>query len=385
MFGSKATVGLDIGTSSVKVVQLRRKGSAIELEKAASVAIYPDGERPSDAAGRRQAIVDAIKRALAQGGITAKSSISAVSGESIIVRYLQLPNMPEDELKKALQWEAEEYIPFRLDEVNLDSMVLGKSAEGDERVDVLLVSAKRDMIDEHLSMIREAGLTARIVDVDSFAFLNCYESNYDDARQNCIALVNIGAEITGISILEAGMSRFTREIAIGGNTITEAVRSHARVSYTEAEQLKMTQGANPPGLGNADTKHNFSSSLMDTIRGQVEQMTGDDAGSESRQQIVARAIGGVIADLISEVRRSIEFFENQTRGMSVEKIVLGGGTSLMPNLREHFEKDTGLTTEVIDPLRRIHPVGRDLDPNLIDRNRHMLSVGIGLGLRGIAA
>lgn len=385
MLRPKAAVGVDIGSSTVKVVQLRRTGSGVELEKAAVVPIYPDGERPGDPSQQRRAKVDAVRRAISTAGISAKNAVTSVSGESIIVRYLQLPEMPEDELKKALQWEAEEYIPFRLDEVNIDSMVLGQSEGDGGRVDVLLVSAKKDLVEEHLGIIREAGLTPKIVDVDSFAFLNCYENNYDISPEECIALVNIGAEITGISILIGNTSRFTRDISVGGEKITSAIRSHLRCAYAEAESLKLTHGAAPPNVESSAANESAVGGLADTIRGTVESMTttGDDAVNPEDQ--VASAVQGVLGELVSEVRRSIEFFENQMRGTSVSRVVLGGGGSMLANLRGHFEKELGLPTEVIDPLNKVRPSAKNLSSSEIDGMRHTLGVGIGLGLRGLAA
>lgn len=383
LFGSKSGVGIDIGSTVVKVVQLSRSGGGVELEKAAIVPIYPEGERPGDPNLQHRSKVDAVKRALSKARITAKNSVSSVSGESIIVRYLQFPHMPEEDRRSAIQWEAEEYIPFRLDDVNIDSMVLGRSRTDEEKEDVLLVSAKKDLVNSHLSVIREAGLTPKIVDVDSFAFLNAYESNYGTTEDGCTALVNIGAEITGISILHGGVSRFSRDISVGGDTITSAVASHLRCSFAEAEQLKISHGANPPDAAKKTTESNFSSSLMETIRGTVDNMGGEDDAQGNRDQLVAKAIGGVLADLISEVRRSIEFFENQARDMNVGRVVLGGGTSVLLNLRDHFERDLNLPTEIIDPLRKIRPAGKDLAESEIRRMGHTLGVGIGLGLRGL--
>lgn len=382
LFGSKSGVGVDIGSTVVKVVQLGRSGNGAELERAAIVPIYPEGERPRDTNLQHRSKVDAVKRALSKANITAKNAVSSVSGESIIVRYLQFPHMPEEDRRSAIQWEAEEYIPFRLEDVNIDSMVLGRSRVDEDKEDVLLVSAKKDLVNSHLSVIREAGLVPKIVDVDSFAFLNAYEANYGTQEETCTALVNIGAEITGISILHGGLSRFSRDISVGGDTITSAVASHLRCSFAEAEQLKISHGANPPDVAKQDTESNFSSNLMETIRGTVDSMSEEDS-PDNRDQLVAKAIGGVLADLISEVRRSIEFFENQTRDMSVGRVVLGGGTAVLLNLREHFERDLGLPTEVIDPLRKIRPTGKDLAESEIRRTGHSLAVGIGLGLRGL--
>jgi type IV pilus assembly protein PilM len=380
LFGSKGGVGVDIGSTVVKVVQLHRSGAGVELEKAAVVPIYPEGDRPSDENLQHRSKVDAVKRALSKAHITAKNAVSSVSGESIIVRYLQFPHMPEEERRAALQWEAEEYIPFRLEDVNIDSMVLGRSRTDDDKEDVLLVSAKKDLVERHVSIIREAGLVPKLLDVDSFAFLNCYESNYGATQDGCTALVNIGAEITGISIMHGGVSRFSRDIPVGGDTITNAVASHLRCPFAEAEQLKLSHGANPPEGGKPAGDSSLSSSLMETIRSKVDTMEGDAEGS--RDQIIAKAIGGVLTDLITEVRRSIEFFENQTRDMNVARVVLGGGTAVLLNLREHFENNLHLPTEVIDPLRKIRPSGRDLGDD-VRRMGHTLGVGIGLGLRGL--
>jgi type IV pilus assembly protein PilM len=386
MFRSKGSIGIDIGSSSVKVVQLKKGADGYELEKAGMAPLYPDGERSGDPAVRRKAKVEAIKRAISDAGISCKSAVSAVSGESIIVRYLQLPNMPEEELKKALQWEAEEYIPFRLDEVNIDSMVLGKSEGGDDRVDVLLVSAKKELVEEHVSIIRDAGLTPRIVDLDSFAFLNCFEVSGDDGGGDAVALINIGSDITGICIYHKGISRFSRDISMGGGTITEAIRAHLRCSYKEAEVLKLTQGALPESGASGEETAPFSSSLMDTIRGTVEEMTGGAAGdSQTPEAQVSKAVCGVINELVSEVRRSVEFFENQIRGLNVTRVVLGGGSCGLGNMREYFERELGLPAELFDPLRRVRLTGKDLNPARLDPLRHSLGVGIGLGIRGCLA
>ncbi|NQU42804.1 type IV pilus assembly protein PilM [bacterium] len=202
---SRPTIGLDIGSRLVKAVQLKKKGKQIELEKFAVQEIYPSGEKPRDAASQRRAVLEAVQQALTKAKISVSQAVSAVAGEAIIVRYIQLPPMPEEEVKNALRFEAEEYIPFRVEDVNIDSAVIGYSGEGQtRRMDVLLVCARKDHINEHVNLIRDAGLTPVTVDVDSFAFLNCYEINYDPDPQEVVALVNIGGDITTISVYSAG-------------------------------------------------------------------------------------------------------------------------------------------------------------------------------------
>lgn len=388
MFRSKAPIGVDIGSHTVKVCQMRRAGDTFELEKFGMAEIYPGGEPVLDPREQQAAKIEALKRALAQADIKAKYTVSAICGESIIVRYLQLPEMPEDELRRALQWEAEEYIPFRLSEVNLDSQILSRFQDGDHtKMDVLLVSAKKDLVESHLSLIRAAGLEPRIVDVDSFAFLNCFEINHTPAKNECIALVNIGGEITSMNIYCEAASRFSRDIPIGGDSMTIAIKSRMNCSFKEAERLKLSQGAAPVSKGyeTPEPDRTPSGSLMSNILGTVEEMTGLGRNDNSPEAVVGKSIQNVLGSLFSEVRRSIEFFENQYRGVNVTRIVLGGGTALLRNLPENFEQELRLPVEIIDPFRRVRlAVHSDLGQQ-IQANRSQLGVGIGLGIRGLAA
>jgi type IV pilus assembly protein PilM len=380
VFGSKAAVGLDIGSSYVKAVQLRRLGkTGIELERFGMAEIYPGGDKTG--ADEHRSKVNAVKSALSNANISAKHTISAVSGESIIVRYIQLPNMPEAELRNALRWEAEEYIPFAIDDVNLDSVILGQSEDG-ERVDVLLVSAKKDLVNSHLSIIRDAGLTPMIVDVDSFAFLNCYEINYTPALTDVVALVNIGAEITNINVYIGGVSRFSRDISIAGDTITKGIQSKIGIEWNAAEDVKIKEGA-PEETPEAPSESTDDSSLVDTIRGTVERITGEDLGEDSPEAIAAKVVRNTLNNLIGEIRRSIQFFENQANGRQVQKVVVGGGTAALRSLDGYLERELNLPVEVIDPLRRITIKSRDVDVSTLEASKLMLGVGIGLALRKV--
>ncbi len=386
--GGKAAIGLDIGSSHVKAVQIRRLGKAgFELERFGIAEIYPDGDRSAVTMSESEAKVDAIRRALAQGKITAKQSISSVCGESIIVRYIQLPNMPEEEIRNALRWEAEEYIPFSIEDVNLDSVVLGKSEDG-EKVDVLLVAAKKDQVNAHLELIRSAGLTPLYVDVDSFAFLNCYEINYNPSVTETLAAVNIGAEITSINIYTGGVSRFSRDIPIAGNTITRNIQqklTQAKMAadWATAERLKIQEGApdvaslESIGTGGEDM------SLLETIRGTVERITGEDLGENAPEVVAGRVIRSTLGNLVGEIRRSIQYFENQPNGRAVQKVVIGGGTAQMKNLDKFLAHELNLPVETIDPLRRIMVKSRELNSALLESSKLMLGVGVGLALRKV--
>ncbi|MFH0793065.1 MAG: type IV pilus assembly protein PilM [bacterium] len=386
-FGRKGYVGLDIGSHMVKAVQLRRSGKNIELEKFGIGLINPGGEDRKDPAALRFSKVQAIKEALNSAGITVKHSISAVSGESIIVRYIQLPEMPEDELKNAIRWEAEEYIPFNIEDVNIDSSILGKAGngggEGPAKIDVLLVAAKKEMVNSHLDLLREVGLTPVIVDVDSFAFLNCFDINYQPDPSEVVGLINIGAELTNINVYNKGVSRFSRDISIAGNTITTAIQTKVGVAPEQAEGLKISEGAPFADKHEADTKVEQGSALIDTIRGTVERITGDDLSDDSPDAMAGRVIKNTLNTLISELKRSIQFFENQSNGLTVNRLVIGGGSSRMRNLVSYFSTELGLPVEAIDPLRRIGVTGRGTDMRLLEDYKQHLSVGIGLALRKV--
>ncbi|MDK2970364.1 MAG: type pilus assembly protein PilM [Candidatus Sumerlaeota bacterium] len=379
MFGSKAVVGLDIGSHKVKAVQLKKKGNTLELERFGVADIYPNGDRTAASGDPRQLKIQAVQRALNDGKISAKHCVSAVSGESIIVRYIQLPQMPEQELKNALRWEAEEYIPFHIDEVNLDSVILGtSSAEG--KVDVLLVAAKKDLVNDHLEVVKATGLTPVIVDVDSFAFLNCFEAVYRPSHQDCVALVNVGAQITNINIYVGGTSRFARDINVAGDAITTAIAQKTGVTNGKAEDLKRTLGAPTPET--KEPTEEEESSLISSIRGTVQRMTGSDMDDEGLDSGSQKAIRNVLTNLIGEIRRSVQFFENQSGGATVQNLVIGGGSSRMANLAAYLSSELELNVEVFDPLRGIS-LGPGLGQQQFNDAKEHLAVGIGLALRKV--
>lgn len=379
MFGGQKVVGLDVGSYQVKAVELRKAGAKMELVRVGVADIYPNGDRA--AAGSSdvfQLKVNAIQRALQAGRITAKHSVSAVSGESIIVRYIQLPDMPEAELKNALRWEAEEYIPFAIDEVNLDSVILGPSSTSG-KVDVLLVSARKDLVNDHVQLVRMANLVPVVVDVEGFAFLNCFEANYQPRREDCVCLVHIGADVTNINVYVSNTSRFSRDIGIAGNAITQAVCQKCQVAFAKGEELKRNVGAKAP---DEDDDETGESDLISTIRGTVERITGSELGDDSPEASASKAIQNVLAQLVSEIRRSIQFFEGQSGGATVQRVFVGGGSARLKNLTTFLQAELDVSVELMDPLRNM-TVGREVDQRVLEAHREQLGAGIGLALRKV--
>ncbi len=375
----KRTVALDIGSSTVKAVQLRRVGRTYELEKFGFAEIYPSLDAKMSASDTRTAKLEAVRQALAEGDISAKFAVSSVSGESIIVRYIQMPDMPENELEGAVRWEAEDYIPFPLDEVNLDWSIIGRSSGGGQtKIDILLVAAKKELVAEHVSLLKELELQPVIVDVNSFAFLNCFEVNYMPPPSDVIALLDIGAEVSSISIYHGGSSRFSRDIAIAGDAVTKAIQQRVGCSFQRAEELKRKEGLPAPLGDDMDTDFGAETSLLDTIRGTVERITGEAITEETPEFIASTVIKRTFQSLAQEVKRSLQFFENQS-GLAVQKLYVGGGSSLMTNCQEFLAHELGLPVDYMDPLRGIGLSG--VEKQRVEKVRRQLGVAIGLGLR----
>lgn len=376
--GGKKVVGLDIGSTQVKAVELRKSGSKVELVRVGVADVHPGGDRGMGGGDVFQLKVNAIQRALQAGKISAKYSVSAVSGESIIVRYIQLPDMPEADLKNALRWEAEEYIPFSIDEVNLDSVILGPSATMG-KVDVLLVSARKDLVNEHVQLVRMANLVPLVVDVESFAFLNCFELNYQPAREDCVCLVHIGADVTSINVYVGNTSRFSRDIGIAGNSISQSISQKCGLPYHKAEELKRAIGIMEP---QRDDDGDGENELINTIRGTVQRITGSDLGDDSPEAVAGKAIQNGVLQLVSEIRRSIQFFEGQSGGTTVGRVVIGGGSSRLKNLPQYLQSELDISVELFDPLRNIS-IGRDVDVATVEAHREQLGAAIGLALRKV--
>ena len=291
------------------------------------------------------------------------------------------------QLRSALRFEAEEWIPYSLDDVYLDSDTLGKSTDDSgSKVDVLLVAAKKDLVQEHLSVVRAAGLTTTIIDLDSLAFFNCFERNYQPKADEAVALVNIGRSVTNVNVYHGGVSRFSRDIEIAGDTITNTIQLKLNGSYEDAERLKIAEGL--PSV-DAEPESGQTGSdddtLMRTIRGSVERITQQDLNEDNAPEEAAQAAcKQVCNNLITEIRRSLQFFESQPNARPVTRVVLGGGTARMRNLTEMFSAELGMPAETIDPFARVSLGGRRLNAADISENKTALGVSVGLALRKVA-
>jgi type IV pilus assembly protein PilM len=353
-FNSNSVIGLDIGSSSVKVVELATKAKGKEFELThLGVAKLPSEAIVQGAFLNSGAIVETIREAVENGKIRNKNVAAAVSGHSVIVKKVNLPAMSRDELDEQIRWEAEQYIPFDVNEVNLDFQILddGEAGGGDGQMEVLLVAAKKDLIDDYVQVITEAGLTPTVIDVAAFAVENAFEANYDVSPDETVALVNIGAQVVNINILSGGSPAFTRDITTAGNQYTEEIQKTLSVGFDEAERIK---------LGGRKS----------------------DESQDVVPQEVEHAMQSVTETVIGEISRSLDFFAATTADSRITRVVLSGGSAAVAGFEKAFHERTGLRVEMMNPFSRMVPSSK-FEPEFLEEMAPAFGVGVGLALRRV--
>jgi type IV pilus assembly protein PilM len=239
VFGKrKNVIGLDIGSSSIKLVELNEGKSGYKLQNLAISPLPPEAI-VDGALMDSVTIVDTIRDLISTCKVKTKDVVTSVSGHSVIVKKITLPFMTKAELEESIQWEAERYIPFDINDVNIDFQIFGSSSENPEVMDVILVAAKKDIINDYVSILMEAGLNPVIIDIDAFALENMLGINYDLEKEEVVAIANVGASITNINIIKNNTSAFTRDIFKGGNQITEEIQRQLHIDFEEAEKIKV--------------------------------------------------------------------------------------------------------------------------------------------------
>lgn len=347
MAKNKLALGLDIGSSSVKLVHLKegRHGHAL--------LAWGEAPLPPEAIVDNQlmnsaAIVEAIRELVAQQKVRTKDVSIGVRGHSVIIKRISMPFMSQEDLDESIQWEAEQYIPFDVKDVNIDTQILSTQADAAGQMDVLLVAAKKDMINDFTSVCAEAGLTATVVDVDAFAVQNAFEANYPQAPNQPVVLINVGAAVTNINVVNNGLATFTRDITVGGNAFTEEIQKQLNISAEEAEALKVG------GQGETDA----------VVPQEVE-----------------RVIQGVADQMGGEIQRSLDFHAATAPDIHPTRVYLSGGTARIPALFKVIEQRAGVPVEILNPFKNIEVDNRKFDPAAIMNAAPAAAVAVGLALR----
>lgn len=344
LFGKKDIIGLDIGSRHIKAIQLKETKSGHRLEKMGLTELQTELIVDGSILDSTR-VVEAIKSLISGADIKVKDVTLSVSGHSsVIIKRVSLPQITESELEEQIKFEAEQYIPFDIEDVSLDFQILGMAEEAN-MMDVLIVAVKKDKINEYASVVTEAGLNPVIVDVDAFALENMYELNYEVKDGENIALVNIGASTININILKGGVSVFTRDSAVGGNLLTEILQREYTTSYLNAEKLK----------------HGES----------VEGISAEDAA-----EVLNSAFEGIIA----EISRSFDYFRDTTNYENIHEIILSGGVALTGNFAAALSERSGINVTIADPFKTIE-VSDAFDKEYLKKMAPIMAVAVGLAMR----
>lgn len=341
----KQIVGCDIGSSAIKLVELKPlKNGEFQLVHAATAELSPEAI-VDGAIMDSSLVVEALSHLISENNIKNSNFGTSLSGHSVIIKRIQLPSMTEAELAESIQWEAEQYVPFDINDVNLDYVVL--DASGGDAMDVLLVAVKKDRIADYTSVIVQAGKQPVLVDVDVFALQNAFEINYG-VPADTLALVNVGASVMNINVLHNGSSIFWRDVAAGGNQYTEAIQRELNLAREDAVRLKM----------------------------------GERVGEHTVQSVLG-ILNSVSEDLAAELQKTIDFFVATSSVDRLDKLILAGGGAGVLNLDEVLKERFQVPVEVMNPFRNIRYSESEFDPEWINRHAPSMSVAVGLAVRAV--
>ncbi len=341
-------VGVDIGSSAIKLCQLKEVRGKRTLVKFGYHPLPPqtivDGHVMNQAA-----IVEGLQRLWSEQKVKRRDVALSVSGHSVIIKRITLPLMTNAELGEQIHWEAEQQIPFDVKDVQIDYEVLRRRPDQGQ-MDVLLVAAKKDELNDTAQIAREAKLKPTVIDVDAFTVQNIFEVNYGIPAEGTFALINVGATLTTLNILSGGVPAFTRDIANGGNSITAEIQKQLGISFEEAETYK-TGGPNGPQAG----------AVVPTE--------------------VPRIIKTVVEGLAGEVQRSLDFYLATSGEKEIQKIYLAGGTSNIPELASAVERRARTQVEQLNPFKEVTVDPREVNTDLLRMRAAQATVAMGLALR----
>jgi type IV pilus assembly protein PilM len=346
MFGigaAKNVVGLDIGSSSIKAIELKKIKGQIEVAHIGFEPLASDIVVDSMIVDSGS-VSSAISKLFTENAMKSKLVATSVSGHSVIVKKISIPTMSEQELGEHIGTEAAQHIPFDIADVNIDFQILSEDLSGPQ-MDVLLVAVKKDKILNYTNVLSLAGKSPAIVDIDAFALQNCYEYNYDPAPGATVALLNLGASVMNINIVKGTTPLFTRDVSVGGNQYTDSLQKELDLSFDDAESLKLGQQV---GTVSADAK--------------------------------APILQQVTEIIVLEIQKTFDFFRATAPGEHIERIYLAGGSSKVPGLIEALRQEFSLPVELLNPFQRV-ALPLDQSTALVDQNAGQLAVAVGLALR----
>jgi type IV pilus assembly protein PilM len=348
MFGNKkrSVVGLDIGSSALKAVELKPARGGFELVHIAHQNLQTDIIVDGHIIDLNY-VSDCIGRVWTDNGIKTNQVATSLSGHAVIVKRITLPTMTDEELDEQIHWEAEQYIPFDINDVNLYHEVMGHDASG-QNMDVLLVACKRDKIAQFTQVISQAGKQPVIVDVDAFALQNAYEVNYHPAPNQTVALLDIGASVMTINIVRGTTSVFARDISAGGNQYTDLLQKELHLTFEQAEAVK--RGA------------------------EVDQSVPEEQARPSIQS-VSEMLG-------LEIQRTLDFFRSTaTDSSAIDRMLIAGGSSKVPQLTQYLSDKFQMPVDRFDSFRSIKFDRKRFDDEYLAELSPNMAIAVGLAVR----
>lgn len=342
-FGDKKLVAIDIGTTSIKLaeVEFARRGPILKR-----FAIYPlnpglvFGGEIADAATVASCITTLVKT----NKVKTKLAATGLWGGGVIVKKISMPKMESNLVSEQIRWEAEQYIPFDINEISLEHHIL-QNRPTTESLEVLLVAAKQDFVFRSVETIESAGLKCSVLDVSAFALANCFEANYGQL-DGTVALLNVGAAVTHLVVLDRGEIIFCRDIQVGGGLYTAEIAKAMGISVAEAESLKI------------------SASLGQEVPSEVNNLI-----SSTSEQV------------IEEIRNSFEFYTATAAGAAIQRLYVSGGSIFIPGLVEQLSKTVSAPYEVFDPFLKITYDAKAFTPDYISQIKAISPIAIGLAMR----
>ena len=341
LFGRKRTViGLDIGSGFVKVVEVDHSGDQPEVVRVAMRPLLPDAIVEGEIMDYGL-VSDAVAGLFSELGMKGAEVVTAVGGHDVIIKKIEMDRMKDSDAREVIKWEAEQHVPFDIKSVELDSQILDPNAEG-LQMEVLLVAAKRELIDNKVGLLQDAGVEPVVIDVDAFALHNAFEYNYPDAQEGIVALVNVGHETTNVSILENGVPILTRDIPFGSRKIREDLQRERGLTAEQAEDV--VQG------------RETAADLDSFVQGSADEV----------------AVG---------IERASAFLMTREDGNSIGRIFLSGGGARIPGMSRTLAQRMNVETEIVNPFERV-PVRTDAAKGFsLEDAAPMLLLPLGLALR----
>jgi type IV pilus assembly protein PilM len=348
-FGKKKSVaGLDVGSSSIKIVELDGKMNSLNLV-GLGFENLPDNTIVDGQIMELNTVSEVIQNVCTNHHISATQVVTGVSGHSVIIKNIVLPPMSREELEESIDWHAEEHIPYDLSDVSLDYQVTEETADA---TSVLIAACKRERIDNLKQAIQLSGRQPVIIDVDTFALQNCYEVNYQPDDSQVVTLLNIGASTMNVNIVKGTQSLFTRDITVGGSQFTDVLQRNLGLSFAQAEAVKR---------GVAEAAEGIEEKAIEPLMNNVTEMVA------------------------MEIQKTFDFYRATADDgeMVVQKILISGGGSKLAGLAEELSARLELPVEVLDPFRNIKVDTRKFDPDYLSEIMPEMAVAVGLAVRGV--